>query len=113
MTWTNAKLGDFVTDGPTNGLYRPSSDYGLDGTPIIRIDSFDGGFIHNLHLLRRVRISPLEIKRYQLSTSDILINRVNSLSHIGKAAIVPCLAETTVFESNMMRLRFQVVSSSS
>ena len=38
---------------------------------------------------------------------DILINRVNSLSHIGKSALVPALVEATVFESNMMRLRLK------
>ena len=36
---------------------------------------------------------------------DILINRVNSLSHIGKTVLIPQLDELTLFESNMMKLR--------
>lgn len=35
-------FGDVIADGPKNGLYRPSSDYG-SGTPIVRIDSFKFG----------------------------------------------------------------------
>jgi type I restriction enzyme S subunit len=105
--WGCARLGTFIADGPTNGLYRPDSDYGQDGTPIVRIDSFDEGIVHGLKTLRRVRLSEPEIARYSLSEGDVLINRVNSLSHIGKSAIVPALTETTVFESNMMRLRLK------
>src|SRR5207302_482721 len=52
-----------------------------------------------------VRIIEAERRRYSVQQSDILINRVNSLSHIGKAALVRAVDELTVFESNMMRLR--------
>ena len=106
--WECSQLDGLIMDGPTNGLYRPESDYGDDGTPIIRIDSFDDGEIHSLGNLHRVRLPESEIKRYRLTERDILINRVNSLSHIGKSAIVPTLAESTVFESNMMRLQLDV-----
>ena len=43
--------------------------------------------------------------RSAVSENDILVNRVNSLSHLGKTTIVPELDEITVFESNMMCLR--------
>jgi type I restriction enzyme S subunit len=88
-------------------VYRPESDYGYDGAPIVRIDSFADGHIHDVASLRRVRLPPDEVTRYALREQDILINRVNSLSHIGKSAIVPVLLEPTVFESNMMRLRLK------
>ena len=39
-----------------------------------------------------------------MSESEIVINRVNSLSHLAKAAYVGLLDEPTVFESNMMRV---------
>ena len=44
-------------------------------------------------------------QRFALESGDILINRVNALTHVGKAAVVSGLTETTIFESNMMRLR--------
>jgi type I restriction enzyme S subunit len=105
--WSCKRFGDLIADGPTNGLYCPESDYHQDGTPIVRIDSFDDGELHGLPTLRRVRVSDIEQQRYALQENDLLINRVNSLSHIGKAALVPRLTEDLVFESNIMRLRLQ------
>ena len=104
-SWNCEPLGLHIQDGPTNGVYRPESDYGSRGIPIVRIDSFADGRIHNIGKLRRVNVESVIEGRYALSKDDVLINRVNSLSHIGKAAIVPGLDEPTIFESNMMRLR--------
>lgn len=102
--WPMASLGRLIVDGPTNGLYKPSSDYG-SGTPIIRIDSFDHGLVRHLDQLKRLRTTDVEKDRFAAVEGDILINRVNSLSHLGKSAVVPVLHEATVYESNMMRLR--------
>ncbi|RME21342.1 MAG: hypothetical protein D6798_18385 [Deltaproteobacteria bacterium] len=101
--WPTVDLGKLLVDGPTNGLYRPSSDYGT-GTPIVRIDSFYDGAITDLSKLKRVAIESSVIERYALAAGQVLINRVNSPEHLGKAALVPDLNEPTVFESNMMRL---------
>lgn len=105
MSWDCEPLGNHLESGPTNGVYRPESDYGTEGTRIVRIDSFADGEIHDVTSLRRVKVEPAIEQRYLLYESDLLINRVNSLSHIGKAAIVPILDEPTIFESNMMALR--------
>jgi len=104
-SWKCDVLGGNLDEGPTNGVYRPESDYAPQGTRIVRIDDFADGQIHNLSGLRRVIVQPAIQRRYALSNDDVLINRVNSLSHIGKAALVPTLDEPTIFESNMMRLR--------
>src|SRR5580765_7259735 len=37
MSWTCDTLGKYLADGPTNGVYRPESDYAPHGTRIIRI----------------------------------------------------------------------------
>jgi type I restriction enzyme, S subunit len=96
------ELGDVITEGPTNGLYKPATDYG-DGVPILRIDSFYDGRITNLSSLKRLRITESEMTRFRLQDGDLVINRVNSLEYLGKSAIVEKLLEPTVFESNMMR----------
>lgn len=98
-------LDDLILEGPTNGLYRPESDYGVKGTPIVRIDSFANGSITNLPGLRRVVVPSVIRERFALKQGDVLINRVNALTHVGKAAVVPEISEPTLFESNMMRLR--------
>lgn len=98
-------LGDLIVQGPKNGLYRPSSDYG-SGTPIVRIDSFKfGSSAIAMGHLRRLRASDSEVAEFALAPGDLLLNRVNSREHVGKTALVGELHEPTVFESNMMRIR--------
>lgn len=89
-------------NGPQNGLYKPSTDYGT-GTPILRIDAFYDGVVTKLNSLKRVRLSESELSLYGLRPEDIVINRVNSIEYLGKSALIPKLNEDTVFESNMMR----------
>ena len=100
-TRASIELGEIITDGPTNGLYKPSTDYG-DGVPIVRIDSFYDGKIVNTPL-KRLRVTETEMTRFQLRVGDLVINRVNSLEYLGKSAIVDKISEPTVFESNMMK----------
>ena len=101
--WDILPLRDFVEDGPDNGLYRPQSDYG-EGVPIVRIDTFNNGDALRRPTLRRVSLDPAEVSRFALKPGDILINRVNSMSHLAKCALAVSFDEATVYESNMMRL---------
>ena len=103
-SWNVKRLGDVLANGPTNGIYKPESEYGA-GTWLIRIDDFMPGELTRLEEFERIRVSQEEIQRYAVTKGDVLINRVNSLSHIGKSVLMPDLAEPTLFESNMMRLR--------
>ncbi len=100
--WVVVPLEEVIKAGPDNGLYKPQTEYGA-GTPIVRIDTFENGDFLSSQELMRVRVSPDELVRFGLTANDILINRVNSLSHLAKAAMVCSLTETTIFESNMMR----------
>jgi type I restriction enzyme S subunit len=100
--WTVAHLGQLIDKGPQNGIYKPHSLYG-NGTPIVRIDDFgnEGGITD--FAPQRVQLATEEVEKYRLTLYDILINRVNSLSHLGKNTMVGNTTEPTVFESNMMR----------
>jgi type I restriction enzyme S subunit len=103
--WPVRRLGELIVDGPQNGLYKPSTDYG-SGTPILRIDAFYDGAVTDISALKRVRLSEAEKNGFRLTENDVVINRVNSLEYLGKCALIPKLPEETVFESNMMRMRF-------
>jgi type I restriction enzyme, S subunit len=102
--WETSSFGDLIVRGPQNGIYKPASAYG-SGTPILRIDAFYNGVVTDISKLKRMRITSREIDLYGLEENDIVINRVNSRSHLGKSALIPALREPTVFESNIMRLR--------
>lgn len=100
--WPMPRLGELLTDGPQNGLYKHGSHYG-QGTPILRIDAFYDGRVRDMKTLKRVTLNPDECARFRLRPRDLIINRVNSPEYLGKSTIIPALDEETVFESNMMR----------
>ena len=98
------RLGKVIIGTPQNGLYKPKSDYG-DGIRILRIDGFYDGAILQNYDYKRVRLTSCEIDQYKLNINDLVVNRVNSMSYLGKCALIRELNETTVFESNMMRIK--------
>ena len=101
-----APFGSVLSVQPQNGLYKPQSDYatGRCGVPILRIDGFYNGKVTDFQNLRRLNCSSNEMIRFSLSENDIVINRVNSIEYLGKCGLINGLLETTVYESNMMRL---------
>ena len=101
--WPEIRFGDVIQEGPQNGLYKPSTEYG-SGTPILRIDAFYDGVVLAESSLKRLRLSPEDKSLYLLREGDIVVNRVNSLEYLGKSAIIPRFSEEIVFESNIMRM---------
>ncbi|MEU2431284.1 restriction endonuclease subunit S [Streptomyces sp. NPDC007861] len=97
------RFEDVIEYGPQNGMYKSASSYGMEGTPIVRIESFRGGPSDFTRNLLRVAATEMEVGRYGLAVGDIVINRVNTPELVGKSTAVRELAEPTVFESNMMR----------
>lgn len=102
--YQHVSLGALISDGPQNGLYKHSSSYGT-GTGILRIDMFYDGEVTGWGVMKRLKVDASELATYGLSVGDIVVNRVNSPPFVGKAALIRELAEPTVFESNMMRIR--------
>ena len=96
-------LGDILSGSPQNGLYLPKSAYG-SGTPMLRIDDYQAGWHRAAAELRRVRATPEQIAAWALREGDLVINRVNSASHLGKCMAVPAALDGVLFESNMMRM---------
>lgn len=103
--WEEKTLDEILNEDPQNGLYKPSSEYGEHGTPIIRIDAFYNGKIGDLRKLKRIKCNQNEITKYLIHEGDVLINRVNSLKFLGKCGLVQNLYENTIYECNMIRIR--------
>jgi len=101
-SWEVVELGTLFQKQPQNGIYKHKRDYG-SGTQILRIDDFsnDGDVVTRAGNL--VALAHSEIETYGLEPGDIVINRVNSLSHLGKTALIGAIGDEMVFESNMMR----------
>jgi type I restriction enzyme S subunit len=102
--WCWASLEQLIVSGPQNGLYKANSSYG-SGNPIIRIDDYQNDWYRPATDLRVLQLEAEEFNLYGLESRDILINRVNSPSHLGKCICIPDEWVGAVFESNMMRLQ--------
>lgn len=102
---------DYMTRAPTLnvGAVITSTQYGLSvaseeggGTPIVGMKDIQDGRV-NLNPEARVNLSPEDFQKYRLLKGDILLNRTNSPSLVGKAAIVEDDADV-VFASYLVRL---------
>jgi len=102
--WTWTTLFSLVVDGPQNGLYLPKSSYGR-GAPILRIDDFQSHKSRPSTELKLVEADEEELATYSLTAGDMVVNRVNSPSHLGKTLLVEERNLPALFESNMMRIR--------
>ena len=97
------KLGDILTKSFKNGIYKAAEFYGR-GTPILRINDFDNDGLITNDELSRVELTEKEVNAFRLNADDIVVNRVNSLSHLGKSVLWQGSDEVGVYESNMMRI---------
>jgi type I restriction enzyme S subunit len=102
--WVWVSLDQVICSGPQNGLYKPISAYG-SGTPILRIDDYQVDSCRPREELRLLQTSEEDDVLYALTPGDIVLNRVNSPSHLGKSMVVAASLCPCVFESNMMRFR--------
>ena len=100
--WCWTSLDALILEGPQNGVYLPKTKYGC-GTEILRIDDFQNGWIRDRSELKKVKAEDTAVGTYALGAGDLVINRVNSMTHLGKCLIVPHTLEGALFESNMMR----------
>ncbi|WP_127142348.1 restriction endonuclease subunit S [Pelagibacterium montanilacus] len=100
--WVWTSLGALISKGPQNGLYLPQSIYGT-GTPILRIDDYQVDWLRPVQELRLVAAEAEDCDKYCLRHGDFVVNRVNSVSHLGKTTLLPFEYEGAIFESNMMR----------
>ncbi len=101
--WSWASMEILTLDGPQNGLYVPRTKY-VEGTPILRIDDYQTDWCRSSTELQQIDIDEATYKLYELRTGDLVVNRVNSPSHLGKSIVITESNIPAVFESNMMRL---------
>jgi len=102
--WTWVALDAAIAAGPQNGVYLPRNLYG-GGTPILRIDDYQNGWVRRIDELNKVQADRETVEKYQLRSGDLVVNRVNSLTHLGKCLVVRDSHEGAMFESNMMKAR--------
>ena len=105
--WVWASLDSLIDEGPQNGVYLPGNLYGR-GTPILRIDDYQIGWSRPRSDLNLVDADSDSVETYSLSSGDVVINRVNSMTHLGKSIHISPDLDGVLFESNMMRMRLSI-----
>jgi len=110
--WVWVAMDSLIADGPQNGLYLHAKHYGR-GHPILRIDDFQVDWLRPRDDLNLVDATPETLATYALRCGDLLINRVNSMAHLGKSLVVGESLCDVLFESNMMRAQLSAVVDSS
>ena len=101
--WVWTTIDQLILGSPQNGIYKPKSQYG-DGVPVLRIDDYQDFHVRDREQLQRLKITAEETYTYGLVANQLVINRVNSPSHLGKTLLVPDQLPPAVFESNMMKI---------
>lgn len=102
--WVWATLDMLIDDGPQNGLYLPGDRYGR-GCPILRIDDFQNDWARPREELNRVDADGTTLATYSLHAGDLVVNRVNSMTHLGKTLVIDSGLDGALFESNLMRFK--------
>jgi len=101
--WAWARLNSIV-ESMKNGIYKPPQFYADKGIACLRMYNIENGSIVWKDI-KRMNLTPDEVKEYELKPDDILVNRVNSRELVGKAAPIPKGLESCVYESKNIRLR--------
>lgn len=102
--WSWATIADLLVGETQNGLYLPSASY-APGVPMLRITDYQVEYSLDASSFKQVVTTQENIDAWMLEVGNVLVNRVNSPSHLGKALLVEARHVPALFESNMMRLR--------
>jgi type I restriction enzyme, S subunit len=105
--WVWARIGEIVSD-TLIGLDRNAAAQreGSDGTPYIKMNNISMDGVVDTKGLVRTCVNAAETVRYKVLAGDVLFNTRNSRELVGKTGIVKDIAEDTVFNNNILRLRF-------
>jgi type I restriction enzyme S subunit len=104
--WRWVRLGDIITEGPTNG-HSPRSNPGAAGTLTLRLSATTPGHLvlNDATTKRLDEQVPTESPLW-LRPGDLLVQRSNTAELVGTAAIYDGPPATYVYPDLLMRLRF-------
>jgi type I restriction enzyme, S subunit len=103
--WTWSRLGDLVDEGPTNGWSPPSGPDARGALSLKLTATTSGRTRLDPDAVKRIYEIPPANSKFWLRPGDLLIQRANSLEHVGAAAIFDGPSETYVYPDLMMRVR--------
>jgi type I restriction enzyme, S subunit len=102
--WEIKKLSTTFSKTPQIGIIKPAH---ADGHyPVIRVGEIGNREV-DLEKCGRVTLSEQETEKFRCNLGDVLLARaIGSESHLGKASMLQETDQIIVFDSHVMRLRF-------
>ncbi|WP_437826361.1 restriction endonuclease subunit S [Sorangium sp. So ce1153] len=96
---------ELIAEGPTNG-YSPQSGHDAAGTLTLKLTATTGGKMRlDANATKRIYEHIPADSKLWLQPNDILIQRANTLEHVGTAAIYDGPPATYIYPDLMMRVR--------
>jgi type I restriction enzyme, S subunit len=104
--WVAKPLGEIAMDGPTNG-WSPKSENGAQGALTLKLSATTSGRLRlDAGAIKRIHEVPPATSKFWLKSGDLLVQRANSLEHVGATAIFDGPSDQFIYPDLMMRLRF-------
>jgi type I restriction enzyme S subunit len=101
--WAWRKLGSVLESGPSNG-FSPKPSELSEGVHCLTLSATTKGYFR-AECFKVIDIDADTARRYYLKKGDLLIQRANSLEHVGIAAIYDGDDDEYTFPDLMMRMR--------
>jgi len=104
--WQVVKLGTTFASSPQIGTITPATGEGRH--PVIRVGEIGDTYVR-LGDCGRVTLTGHDLDRFTVETDDLLLARaIGSEDHLGKASLFQGAPERVLFDSHVMRLRFDL-----
>ena len=102
--WTIVPFEDYITNGPSSGLYAPTECYGSNDK-IVGLGEIFRSDVLDITRMKRVKLSQSQKQRYILKSNDLIFSRYSlTFEGVGKCLFIPEIHETILFESNTLRV---------
>jgi type I restriction enzyme S subunit len=103
--WKWMALRDVISDGPSNG-WSPRSGPDATGALTLKLTATTSGYLRlDDAATKRIYERPPSNSKYWLRYGDLLVQRANSLEHVGASAIFDGPDNTYIYPDLMMRMR--------
>jgi type I restriction enzyme S subunit len=103
--WATVSLGSLLSEPLANGFSPPSSR-DAKGAYSLKLTATTSGYLRlDAAAVKRVQVTPSPDSKYWLKTGDLLVQRANSLEHVGAAAIYEGEESKYIYPDLMIRIR--------
>ena len=107
LGWNTVPLSTLIVGRPSNGFSPPTSSDATGAFSLKLTATTSGELRLDESAVKRVHIIPPPDSKYWLRSGDLLVQRANSLEHVGAAAIFEGEEQKYIYPDLMMKIRIE------